>query len=115
MNSFCNLFIEGLTRIFFGFYWLQLNPVMAVSLLALAATTALIMVLGLRKKTAECGAKCRDAFAKRYQHAYQAMNGIKEIQVMKRQNNFLKYFADASEVACNYNTKYLWILNCQVV
>ncbi len=28
---------------------------------------------------------------------------------MKRQDNFLKYFEDASEVSCKYNTKYLWI------
>lgn len=109
VDSFCNLFNEGLTCILLGLLLITINPLMAVSLLALAAVTALILVLGLRKKIGECGAKCRDAFAKRYQHAYQAVNGIKEIQVMKRQNNFLKYYEDASVVACSYNTQYLWI------
>ena len=109
VDSFCNLFNEGLTCILLGALLVAINPVMAVSLLLLAIITAFVMVLGLRKKTAECGEQCRDAFAKRYQHAYQAVNGIKEIQVMKRQNNFLKYFEDASEVACSYNTRYLWI------
>lgn len=109
VDSFCTLFNEGMTCILLGILLVTINPVMAISLLLLATGTALIMVLGLRKKTSECGEQCRDAFAKRYQHAYQAVNGIKEIQVMKRQNNFLRYFEDASEVACKYNTRYLWI------
>jgi len=109
VDSFCSLFNEGLTCILLGVLLVAINPVMAFSLLLLAVFTALIMVVGLRKKNAECGEKTRGAFAKRYQHAYQAVNGIKEIHVMKRQNNFLKYFEDASEVACNYNTQYLWI------
>ncbi|MBQ9926586.1 MAG: ABC transporter ATP-binding protein [Lachnospiraceae bacterium] len=109
VDSFCGLFNEVLTCILLGALLVAINPLMAVSLLFLAAVTALIMILGLRKKTAECGEKCRKAFAKRYQHAYQAVNGIKEIHVMKRQNNFLKFFESASEVACDYNTQYLWI------
>lgn len=109
VDSFCTLFNEGMTCVLLGILLVTINPVMAISLLLLATGTALIMVLGLRKKTSECGEQCRDAFAKRYQHAYQAVNGIKEIQVMKRQNNFLRYFEDASEVACKYNTRYLWI------
>lgn len=109
VDSFCSLFNEGLTCILLGVLLVAINPMMAFCLLLLAAFTALIMVVGLRKKNAECGEKTREAFAKRYQHAYQAVNGIKEIHVMKRQNNFLRYFKDASEVACNYNTQYLWI------
>ena len=108
-DSYCALFNEGLTCILLGFLLVVINPVMAISLLLLAVGTALIMVLGLRKKTAECGEQCREAFAKRYQHAYQAVNGIKEIHVMKRQKNFLRYFEEASDVACKYNTRYLWI------
>lgn len=108
-DSYCALFNEGLTCILLGFLLVVINPVMAISLLFLAVGTVLIMVLGLRKKTAECGEQCREAFAKRYQHAYQAVNGIKEIHVMKRQKNFLRYFEEASDVACKYNTRYLWI------
>lgn len=109
VDSYCALFNEGLTCILLGFLLVVINPVMAISLLLLAVGTALIIVMGLRKKTAECGEQCREAFAKRYQHAYQAVNGIKEIHVMKRQKNFLRYFEEASDVACKYNTRYLWI------
>lgn len=109
VDNFCNLFNEGLTCILLGVLLVTINPVMAISLLLLAAVTALVMIVGLRKKNAECGEKTREAFGKRQQHAYQAVNGIKEIHVMKRQRNFLKYFEEASDVACRYNTQYLWI------
>ncbi|MCF2657070.1 ABC transporter ATP-binding protein [Lacrimispora saccharolytica] len=109
VDCFCALFNEGLTCILLGILLVVINPFMAISLLLLAVGTTLIMVLGLRKKMAECGEQCREAFSKRYQHAYQAINGIKEIQVMKRQKNFLRYFEEASDVACKYNTRYLWI------
>lgn len=109
VDNYCALFNEGLTCLLLGILLVVINPVMAVSILLLAVGTALIMILGFRKKTAECGEKCREAFAKRYQHAYQAVNGIKEIQVMKRQKNFLRYFEEASDLACTYNTRYLWI------
>lgn len=109
VDCYCSLFNEGLTCILLGSLLVVINPFMAVSLLLLAVGTALIMVLGLRKKTAECGEQCREAFTKRYQHAYQAINGIKEIHVMKRQKNFLRYFEKASDVACKYNTRYLWL------
>ncbi len=109
VDSYCSLFNEGITCILIGVVLIIMNPCLAICLLLLAGITALIMVLGLRKKISECGVECRQAFAKRYQHAYQAISGIKEINVMKRQDNFLKYFDDASQFACRYNTKYLWV------
>ncbi len=109
VDGYCHLLNEGLTCILIGTFLIMINPLMAVSLLMLAGMTALLIVAGLRKKIAECGVESRNAFAQRYQHAYQAVNGIKEINVMKRQNNFLEYFSDASDMACRNNTKYLWI------
>lgn len=109
VDNFCGLFNEGLTCVMLAVLLVAINPVMAICLLLLAGVTALVMIVGLRKKNAESGEKAREAFARRYQHAYQAVNGIKEIHVMKRQQNFLKYYEDASDVACRYNTQYLWI------
>lgn len=109
VDGYCHLLNEGLTCILIGILLIMINPLMAISLLMLAGMTALLIVVGLRKKIAECGVESRNAFAQRYQHAYQAINGIKEINVMKRQNNFLKYFSDASDAACRNNTKYLWV------
>lgn len=109
VDSFCNLFNEGITCLLIGAVLVVMNPYLAICLLLLAGFAALIMVVGLRKRISECGVECRQAFAKRYQHAYQAVNGIKEISVMKRQDNFLQYFDEASQTACRYNTKYLWV------
>ncbi len=109
VDGYCSLMTEGLTCILIGVVLVLMNPFMALSLLALTGLTALLIVLGLRKKTADCGKGCREAFARRYQYAYQTINGIKEIDVMKRQENFLDYYRSASEKACRYNTKYLWI------
>lgn len=109
VDSYCGLFNEGITCLFIGAVLIVMNPYLAICLLLLAGIIALIMVVGLRKKISECGIACRQAFAKRYQHAYQAISGIKEINVMKRQDNFLKYFDDASQMASRYNTKYLWV------
>ena len=52
VDSYCALFNEGLTCILLGFLLVVINPVMAISLLLLAVGTALIIVMGLRKKTA---------------------------------------------------------------
>lgn len=109
VDGYCSLMTEGLTCILIGVVLIIMNPFMAISLLALIGLTAILIVLGLRKKTADCGKGCREAFARRYQYAYQTINGIKEIDVMKRQENFLDYYKSASEKACRYNTKYLWI------
>lgn len=109
VDSYCTLFTEGLTCLLIGILLIALNPLMACCLVLLAGITALIMVLAFRKQISMFGVKCRDAFAKRYKHAYQAINGIKEINVMKRQDNFLTEYVKASKVASDYNTKYLWI------
>lgn len=109
VDNYCTLFTEGLTCLLIGVLLIALNPVMACCLVVLAGVTAVIMVMAFKKQIGSFGVKCRDAFAKRYKHAYQAINGIKEISVMKRQDNFLGEYIESSRVACNYNTKYLWI------
>lgn len=109
VDGYCHLLNEGLTCILLGTVLVVINPFMAISLVLLAGITALVIVSSLRKKIAQCGLETRGAFAKRTQHAYQAVNGIKEINIMKRQDRFLGFFSDASDVACKYNTQYLWL------
>lgn len=109
VDGYCHLLNEGLTCILLGAVLIVINPFIALSLILLAGITALVIVSILRKKIAQCGMETREAFAKRTQHAYQAVNGIKEIHVMKRQDSFLRFFSDASDTACKYNTRYLWI------
>ncbi len=109
LDSYSGLFAEGLTCLFIGLFLISLNPFLAFSLMAVAGVSAIVMVVGFKRKTGECGRKTREAFSERYQCAYQAVNGIKEITVMQRRDNFVKQFEIASEKARRYNTSYLFI------
>lgn len=109
VDCYCHLLNEGLTCILIGIVLIMINPFMALGLLVLAGITALIIVNGLKRKVSKCGQESREAFAQRTQQVYQTVNGIKEIHVMKRHENFLHSFRDASDLACKCNTRYLWM------
>lgn len=109
LDSYSGLFAEGLTCLFIGIFLISLNPFLAFSLMAVTGMSAIVMVAGFKKKTGECGRRTREAFSERYQCAYQAVSGIKEITVMQRKKSFVKQFELASEKACRYNTSYLFI------
>lgn len=107
VDAFSILINEVLTCILIGMVLIWLNPLLAVGLIAIAGITALIMVIGLRKRIADCGRQCREAFAERYQNAYQAIGGIKDVHVMQRQEEFLGKFKESADKACKNNTQYL--------
>ena len=109
VDGFCALLNEGLTCILIGIVLIYLSPVMALGLIGIAGITALLIVIGFRKRISVCGVRCREAFAERYQHAYQAMGGIKDINVMQRQEFFLDKFVVSASKACDNNTQYLCI------
>lgn len=109
LDSYSGLFAEGLTCLLIGVFLVSLNPFMAFSLIGIAGITALIIVIGFKKKAGECGRKTREAFSERYQCAYQTISGIKEITVMQRRDCFLKQYEEASEKAAKYNTQYLCV------
>lgn len=109
VDSYSTLANEGLTCLLIGATLVYLNPLLAIGLVVIVGATALLIITGMRKKIALCGRKCREAFAERYKNANQAMGGIKEIDVMQRQENFLSYFKESAQKACEYNTKYLCI------
>lgn len=109
LDSFSGFLAEAMTCVFIGAFVVYLNPFIAFYLLIIAAMTALIIVLVFKKKISVCGMETRNAFAERYQHAYQAVNGIKEITVMHRRDAFVKKYEEASEKARKYNNTYLFI------
>lgn len=109
VDNFSTLANEGLTCILIGGTFIYLNPFLAFGLIAIVGGTALIVIIGMRQRIALCGEKCREAIAERYKNANQVLDGIKEIDVMKRQEEFLSFFKDAANKACTYNTSYLCI------
>ncbi len=109
IDAFSTLFAETLTCILLGAFLVYLDPLFAMGLLLLAILTALIMVLAFKKRNAESGRQCREAFAKRYQYICQPINGYKEIYVNRRKQYFIDQFSAEADRACRYNTQYLFI------
>lgn len=109
VDNYCTLFNEGLTCVMLGIMLILINPFMALGIMGLAGIIVLTIVISFRKKISSYSAKARDAFGDRYRYSYEAVNGIKEIDVMKRQSRFLERFVEAATVAADNNTRYLWV------
>lgn len=109
LDSFSGFLAEAMTCVLIGIFVIYLNPFIAFYLLLIAALTALLIILVFKKKISVCGVETRNAFAERYQHAYQAVTGIKEITVMQRRKAFVDKYEQASEKARKYNNIYLFI------
>lgn len=109
IDSFSTLFAETLTCILLGAFLVYLDPLFAAGLVCLTLLTALIIVLVFKKRNAECGQQCREAFAKRYQYLSQPLNGYKEICVTQRKQYFIDQFWSEADRACRYNTQYLFL------
>lgn len=106
VDCYCNLVNEGLTCLMLGMVLILINPFIAICAVGLSICIALLMVLVMRKRIADCAARSRKAFADRYKTSYEPVNGIKEINVMKRQEDFLQKFEVSSEIASEANTQY---------
>ncbi len=109
VDSYTTLFNEGLTCLMLGIMLVILNPIMALGITILAGGLVIIMVLVLKKRVSLYSVRAREAFGDRYRYSYESVNGIKEIDVMKRQDRFLAKFAKAATKAADNNTNYLWI------
>ncbi len=109
VDSFSTLFNEGLTCFMLGIMLIIINPIMALGVMILAGGLVLTMITVLKKKVSIYAERARAAFADRYRYTYESVNGIKEIEVMKRQDSFLAKFGNASSIAAENNTNYLWI------
>lgn len=109
LDNFSALLAETMTCLFISLFVIYMNSFIAFYLIALAGITALLMIFVFKKKISECGVQTHELFTKRYQHASQAINGIKEITVMQRRENFVQIYEEASERAKRYNNIYLFI------
>ncbi len=109
VDSYSSILAEGLTCMVIGIFLVCMNPFMALSLLAVAGITALVIIMGFKGITGRCGTQTREAFAEKFKHMNQAVNGIKEISVAHRKPYFVQQFADSAQKAAESNTTYLWI------
>lgn len=85
---------------------------MAVGLVGLAGVCLLAVTLGFKGIMSEMGRKQREASKNCSKHVYQAVNGIKEITVMRRRDNFVKQYDTAADLRRETNLAYNFITAC---
>ena len=106
IDAFSGLAAELLTCGLLTVFLVVLNPVMAFGLLGVAMVSALLIIIGFKKKIAECGDMSRENYIQRYQYLCQMVHGIKEVTVTQRKKSFVEKYEDVAERARHYNTVY---------
>lgn len=112
LTSLINIFTLFFTIIFIAIYIINLDAVIAGLVIALALITFLGVILNLKKLMSRLGEKQRYYDRLKVHSAYQAIMGVKEVYVMRRQKNFLKKYYDASEQKAHIDVKYVFINSC---
>lgn len=106
VDGFFGFFSELFTFILICAFLIYLNPIIALGLIAVVSTCAILIVLGFKGRINKLGKRAREVFARRFECANQAVCGIKEITVMQRRDSFTRQYAEASEVAASCNINY---------
>lgn len=91
------LLAEILTVILIGAFLFYTDFLLAVGILAIAGLCFILVTSGFRLLLKGAGEKQRNAQAMTNKYAYQAINGIKDISVMKRTSFFIKKYDDSYE------------------
>lgn len=92
MTALFKIFSIGFMMVGIGVFLVMQEPMMALGIAVLAVVIFAVIVLVIKKKIRELG-KLKIKYAtEAYQYAYQAVNGIKEISIMKREEYFLKSY-----------------------
>ena len=95
LNLF-TILAETLTVVVLGVFLLVTDPKMTVAAMALAFICFMAIILGFKGKMKEAGRNARKASALKSKYGYQAINGIKEIMVLDRKDNFVRQYNEAA-------------------
>ena len=91
------LMSELLTVCLIGVFLFYTDLLMAGGVLVIAAIAFLLIMIGFKRLLTGAGEKSRRASTNSSKYAYQAVNGIKEIHVMRRSAYFIKKYDSAYE------------------
>lgn len=103
---------ETLTMAFIGIFIIIMDPYIAIGVLVISCLCILVTVLAFKQPMKASGDNYREAISKRYMYACQAANGIKEITVMQRKENFIKKYNQAYQNAEKAQVTYLYVTTC---
>lgn len=116
VNSFYtvieNLFVccsNLLTILFIGIFLCISDLALAISVLAIAGVCFCAITFRFRKILSGVGEKQREAIAEEKKYAYQAINGIKEINVLQRKEYFVGKYNKACEKSMRTNRKFTFL------
>lgn len=96
--NFFTLIAECLTVIVLGIFLFMSDVFMTVAAMSLAAICLFATILGFKNRMKKAGQRSREAAGLKYQYGYQSVNGIKEIMVLDRKDNFVEQYRDAANL-----------------
>lgn len=96
ISNLYTLFSEILTVLVIAVYLLLIDWTMLLGAMGLAIICMVIIVLGFKEKMKRAGGEIRQSAAEKNQYAYQAFNGIKEIIVLERTEQFVNKYQKAA-------------------
>lgn len=106
MTALFKIFSLGFMMIGIGVFLVIQEPVMALGIILLAVIVFAVIVLVVKKKIRELG-KLKIVYATAaYKYANQAINGIKEISIMKRDDYFLNSYTGITSKKKNADAVY---------
>lgn len=114
-NIISNLFkliAEILTCTAIAILLLASDIMMALGVVGLAMICLIAVTLGFKGVMRDMGAKQRESVKYCNQHAYQAVNGIKEITVMQRRESFIRSYDEAVDLKRKTNLAYYFVIAC---
>ncbi|MCR4641031.1 MAG: ABC transporter ATP-binding protein/permease [Lachnospiraceae bacterium] len=90
------LLAELFTIIALCIFIVMLDPILAISLMLILGSCMLILFLGMKRTIKRLGKKQQQCESRMLQYLTQAFNGIKEIMVKNRQEQFVGVFKEAA-------------------
>ena len=95
LDDIFNLLAQMLTFAFIGVFLLFTDTVMAVGLIGIAMVSVILIVVVMKGKMRQAGEEFRKEDIKKTKIAYEAINGIKEIMVLRKKNFFIKKYDES--------------------
>ncbi|NBK93776.1 ABC transporter ATP-binding protein [bacterium 1XD21-13] len=112
VEYFFNFLSYAMTIGMIGVYLCISDLSMAVSILFVSGLCFLVISILFRRLLNGAGQRQRLANAESYKYAYQSINGIKEITVMRRKDFFLSKYDNAIRKSTNENIRFNFLNAC---
>lgn len=97
IQSFFRIFASGLTILLIGAFLVKTDAVMAVGIIIVSGFVFLFITCFLKKRIQVSGVKFNNALSEVTKQASQALNGLKDITVLNRQNEFIHIYRGVAE------------------